>query len=94
MKPEDKLQTDDSTQLRNSLTEVCVPLPLTFLHHTCSNSELGRVVGSSVAFNLPGLLLGYDQLFPLLDGHVRLDVLDLQLRLSYSLKKRYIYLIG
>lgn len=62
--------------------------PLTFLHHACSHSELGGVVGSSVAFSLPGLLLGYYQLFPLLDGHVSLDPLALHLSLSYSLKKR------
>lgn len=60
---------------------------LTFLHHTCSNSELGGVVGSSMSFGLPGLLLGYDHLFPLLDGHVSLNVLDLHLWLSYSLRK-------
>lgn len=66
-----------------------MPLAPTFLHHTCSNSELGGVVGSSMALSLPGLLLGYDQLFPLLDGHVSLDVLDFQLRLSYVLKKRH-----
>lgn len=60
---------------------------LTFLQHACSHSELGGVVGGSVAFGLPGLLLGYDQLFPLLDGHVSLDALALHLSLSYSLRE-------
>lgn len=76
-------------QVRIPWTEACVPSPLTFLHHPRSDGELGGVVGSSVAFRLPGLLLGHDQLFPLLDGHVSLDVLDLRLRLRYSLKKRH-----
>lgn len=47
-----------------------------------------------MTFDLPGLLLGYDQLFPLLDGHVVLHVLDLHLRLGDSLKERYNYVIG
>ena len=61
--------------------------PLTFLHHACSHGELGGVVGRSVAFALPGLLLGHDQLFPLMDGHVGLDALALHLSLGYSLRK-------
>lgn len=89
---QEKLQMYDSTQLATLLITVTLSRSLTFLHHTCSNSELGGVVGSSMAFSLPGLLLGYDQLFPLLDGQMSFDILDLHLRLRYSLKDRHIYL--
>lgn len=60
----------------------------TFLRHASSHSELGGVVGGPVALGLPGLLLGHDQLLPLLDGHVSLDALALRLRLRlrYSLR--------
>lgn len=61
----------------------------TFLHHSCSHGELGGVVGSAMAFGLPGLLLGHYLLLPLLDGRVSLDVPDIRLRLSYSLKNRH-----
>lgn len=88
----EKLQMYDSTQLKIFLIKVRFSWSLTFLHHTCSNSELGGVVGSSMAFSLPGLLLGYNQLFPLLDGQMSFDILDLHLRLRYSLKNRHIYL--
>lgn len=60
---------------------------LTFLHHACSHSELGGVVGGSVAFTLPGLLLCYDLLLPLLDGHVGLAGLGLDISLGNSLGK-------
>lgn len=58
----------------------------TFLRHASSHSELGGVVGGPVALGLPGLLLGHDQLLPLLDGHVSLDALALCLCLRYSLR--------
>lgn len=58
----------------------------TFLRHASCHSELGGVVGGPVALGLPGLLLGHDQLLPILDGHVSLDALALRLRLRYSLR--------
>ena len=65
---------------------MCV-CPLTFLHHACSHSELGGVIGSSVASGLPGLLPSHNQLLPLLDGHVSLYILTVHLSLGYSLRK-------
>lgn len=63
-----ELQMCDLTPVTFLMTNSSVPWALTFLHHSCSNGELGGVVGSAMAFGLPGLLLGYDQLLPLLDG--------------------------
>lgn len=77
----------NSQRWRRNEVKICVfSFPLTFLHHACSHSELGGVVGGSVAFHLPGLLLGYYQQLPLLDGHVRIAPLALRLRISYSLR--------
>ena len=71
--------------------ECVFSFPLTFLHHACGHSELGGVVSGPVALRLPGLLLGFYQVFPLLDGHVSLEPLDLHLSLSYSLRKETRY---
>lgn len=42
----------------------------TFLHHPTGHGELGRVVGSSKTFDLPGVFLGCDELLAFLDGHL------------------------